>query len=325
MNALTVITYVRTAFNVVSILAVLMLCDCAQSVGSRAVPDGRTIGLPAAQPANVKQQQLFISTYRTNHGWGEILLFGYPSGTYSGSLPAPPEGYNGPAGECRDTSGNVYFANEGALTIDEYTGEGKFVRSLSDGQLAPTACSFSPSTGDLAAVNAIGSSGTPPASISIFRGADGPPKIITSPYFFTITYLSYDRLGNLFFDGSQSQVGTDQYGEIPKGSSMIERVSFNERIYPEQLQFDGEHMAIGSVHGTIYQADGRNIVRAIKLKDGVAPFFIAGDRILTLNGPKKNQYTVQVYKYPEGGAPLQGIKLQYYSRGPTAGDIILSH
>lgn len=311
-------------FNVASIPAVLILCACAQSANSVGLPAERTLPLANAQPRS-GAQRLFVSTYRTNHGYGEILLFGYPSGTYLGKLPAPPEGYNGPAGECRDASGNVYFTNEGALTIDEYTAQGTFLRSLSDGQVAPTACSVSAATGDLAVVNAVGSSGTPAASISIFRDAHGPPTIVNSPYFFTITYLSYDRLGNLFFDGSQGQVGTYQYGEIPKGTSNITKVRLSKKIYPEQLQSDGMHVAIGSVHGKLYQAEGGDIVRSITLKDGVAPFFIAGDRILTLNGPKKNHYTVQVYKYPGGGAPLQSIELQYYTRGPSAGDIVLSH
>jgi hypothetical protein len=308
---------------VASTSAVLALYACARPVGSNAISSDPLLSLPNVQP-RAAAQLLFISeTYYANHGFGDVLLFDYPSGRYVGTLPAPPEGFNGPGDECKDRAGNVYFVNESASKIDEYTGQGSYIRSVTDGQTAPIECSISSSTGDLAVVND-NSSGAP-SSISIFRNARGSPKVISSPYFYTMTYLSYDGAGNVFFDGSQGPVGTDEYGEIPKGASAIQKVKLSKNIYPERLQFDGAHVAIGSLHKHLYQAKGRYIERSITLQDGVTPFFIAGDRILTLNGPKKNHYTVQVYSYPSGGAPLQTIELQYYFRSRSAGAITLSH
>ncbi len=207
-------------------------------------------------------QKLFVSTSRA--GYGSALIFDYPSGQFVGNVPPPPEGLNTPAGECIDVAGNVYITNPGQSTIDEYTGQGQFVRSLPDPGQSPINCSVSFTSGDLAAVNDV-STYADPASVSIFRRATGSPIVINSPYFFTMTYIAYDNRNNVFLDGSESPTGTDEYGEIPSGESAIEVLHLHahhltKNIYPEALQFAAKQMAIGSLQQTIYRALGHRIV-----------------------------------------------------------------
>ena len=270
---------------------------------------------------SVPAKTLFVSeTYRANRGFGDVQLFEYPSGKYLGMLPAPPEGYDGPAGECLDRTGDVYIVN--AENVDEYTGEGKFVRSIGDEQLNPTKCSVSATNDDLAVTNTNIEGGDD--SVSIFRDARGSPKVISSGYFFDLGYISYDSAGNVFVDGDRYPGGLEQYGEIPNGKAVLEPVQLDRNIQPYRLQFDGRYVAIGSLHRKIYRASGSHIVGSTTLSGGVPPFFIAGDRMLTLNGPKKGHYYVHVYQYPKGGTPLSTIQLQHYFPSPTAGDIVVS-
>ncbi|MEO7201706.1 MAG: hypothetical protein ABIZ82_03840, partial [Candidatus Tumulicola sp.] len=53
-----------------------------------------------------------------------VQIFTFPSGTYLGSAPGPPEGFSEPQGMCSDKNGNVFVANTENSKIDEYSGDG---------------------------------------------------------------------------------------------------------------------------------------------------------------------------------------------------------
>jgi hypothetical protein len=97
---------------------------------------------------------------------GGVAVFTYPNGAYIGQLPAPPEGWSEPQGECVDNRANVYIANTSRSTIDEYSHGGTFIQSLADTGQYPVSCAFDRTSGNLAVANIINVTGGP-GSVSI--------------------------------------------------------------------------------------------------------------------------------------------------------------
>src|SRR5579871_6098785 len=57
---------------------------------------------------------------------GGIYMFDYNTAAPLGQVAAPPEGFSEVQGGCSDDNGNVYFANTGMSTIDEFNHSGTY-------------------------------------------------------------------------------------------------------------------------------------------------------------------------------------------------------
>ncbi|HYL27584.1 MAG TPA: hypothetical protein VEW74_07095, partial [Candidatus Nitrosotalea sp.] len=126
---------------------------------------------------------LFISDLGTGPGNGVVQVFSYPNNSLAFTL----TGFNSPAGECVDGSGNVYIVDTGSQVIQEYTNAGAFVHTLSDKGQKPVACAVRQSPYRVAVAN--GASG----SVSVYNGAAVTPTNIYSDLtkFTSVNFVGY--------------------------------------------------------------------------------------------------------------------------------------
>jgi hypothetical protein len=145
--------------------------------------------------ANVK------TLWMSDSGDNAVQIFTFPSGTYIGAAPAPPEGFSEPQGMCSDKAGNVFVANTENSTIDEYAGNGTFTQALSDPGEYPVGCAVDPKSGTLAVSNIISTSDGA-GGISLYKHASGTPRQLTDPNMFEVFFISYyGSTGNLYYSG----------------------------------------------------------------------------------------------------------------------------
>jgi len=86
---------------------------------------------------------------------------------------------------------------------------------------------------------------------------------------------------------------------------------------PGGIQWDGKYWAIGDTYSAIYRFDvkgsrGTNAgTTTLDESSTVFEFFIAGDRVVA---PEHETAKVQIFRYPDGGAPvgtIRGLNLPY--------------
>jgi hypothetical protein len=130
-----------------------------------------------------------------------VQIFTFPSGTYLGAAPQPPEGFSEPQGMCSDKNGNVFIANTEHRTIDEYAANGTFTRALPDPNALPASCAIDPKSGTLAVSN-IFSYSYRPGGISLYKNASGKPRQLTDPNMAEVYFIAYyGRTGKLYYSG----------------------------------------------------------------------------------------------------------------------------
>jgi SMP-30/Gluconolactonase/LRE-like region len=134
-------------------------------------------------------------------GDNDVQIFTFPKPTYIGSAPPPPEGFSEPQGMCSDKNGNVFIANTGNSTIDEYAPNGTFTQALSDPGEFPAGCAVDPKSGTLAVSNIISTSDNA-GGISLYKNASGSPQQLTDPNMFEVFFLAYyGKTGKLYYSG----------------------------------------------------------------------------------------------------------------------------
>lgn len=153
---------------------------------------------------------LFVSDLGTGPGNGVVQVFSYPNNSLAFTI----SGFNTPAGECVDASGNVYIVDTGIGVIQEYTNAGVFVHSLGDKGQRPVACAVRQSPYRVAVAN--GASG----SISVYNGAAITPTNIFSDAtkFTTVNFVGY-HTGSppvLYLDGNGAS-GPFTFGKMSAG------------------------------------------------------------------------------------------------------------
>jgi len=102
------------------------------------------------------------------------------------------------------------------------------IATLSDSGYDPYACSFDPSTGNLAVANySTYLGGSSPGNVAVYPSARGDPTDYTDDELWRYFNCGYDNKGDLFLDGlddTQHSV----FAELPKGSGTFEPV---ESVY----------------------------------------------------------------------------------------------
>ena len=181
----------RFALGFSAVVAVLAGCNG----GSQAAP-------PVSMPQNAARSHpihpnccsFANALYVSDKGGNSVYEFDYRTGASLGQIAAPPENWNQPQGECVDANQDVFIANTGMSTVDEYSRSGSFVASIVDPALSPFSCAVDPLSGDLAVGNQGG-------TITVFPPPFTTSTTVSPPGFTAVYFMSYYAGGALFFDG----------------------------------------------------------------------------------------------------------------------------
>lgn len=308
-------------------LAIVVLTGCSGGGVSQLGPSG-LVQLDAARTdvmgphlghtrswmePNAKNARLL---YVSSMGGNEINVYGYPSGKEAGLLTGP---FVGPAGECVDSAGDVWIANDSSVilgfssqggsdpTIVEYAHGGTSpIATLDDPGQYPAGCSVNPKTGDLAVTN-YETTSDGQGSVAVYKKANGNPTLYSDPNLEHASMLGYDNKGNLFVDGTNN-AGAFLYTELPKGGSAFTDITLVGATikYPGGVQWDGHHMAVGDQVGVIYQTSGATVLGSTTLTGAcqIFMFFVDKHRVV---GPDRCGPDADIYKYPAGGPPINII------------------
>lgn len=119
-------------------------------------------------------------------------------------------------------------------------------------------------------------------------------------------FVGYDNEGNLFFDGTNSQPGTNgkfEYAELPSGSNTAQSITLAGGTIsaPGNVQWDGKEIVVGDQStNVIYQTSGSKIVGQTSLEgaDDVVQFFIKGKTVIA---PDVGNDSLEFFHYPAGG------------------------
>jgi hypothetical protein len=161
----------------------------------------RKSDLKKSHPLHGKINARVKTFWISDSGDNVVQIYSYPSGTYIGEAPQPPEGFSEPQGMCSDTNGNVFIANTSMSTIDEYAPSGTFTQALSDPGQFPAGCSVDPVSGTLAVSNIVSTSDNA-GGISLYANASGAPQQLTDPNMFEVFFISYlGKTGQLYYSG----------------------------------------------------------------------------------------------------------------------------
>lgn len=262
------------------------------------MPPASSIG-PEAKSADL----LYLSDVQTN----KVYVLSYPQGKLVGTLAA----FGQPRSECVDRQGDVWIADVQGYDVIEYAhGADKPLAALST-PWAPRGCSVDPRTDTLAVTG--GNDGT--ILVTFHRSAhnqwrDGrtySDSSIRAGYF-----CGYDAHGNLYIDGLRKN-GTFALSELRRRATSLAQLAVGQSIAaPGQVQWDGEHLAIGdtgvspspiyqfSISGSAANPVGSTVLNGTK---SVRQFWIDAARVI---GPDYDS-SAGIWKYPAGGAPVTQI------------------
>jgi hypothetical protein len=230
--------------------------------------------------------------------------------------------FSEPVGACADPAGNVYVVDYSRQTIYEYAHGGKTpIKTLDDSPYAPSACSVSPSSGDLAVAN----SGYPyynSGNLAIYRNGTGKPIYLHGSGLHGDEFLgsTYDDRGDLLAMTQYSVSSVRDYefyylaskGKKPKLIS-LPNVGQNSI---QGLTWDGKYWVVGP---TGDQLDLYSIARSVSYVGAVTlpQGSLSGSVALYRKGfvsratqvvEGVNDYypedSVLYWDYPAGGNPI---------------------
>ncbi len=253
-----------------------------------------------------KSNLLYVSDVANN----EVYIYTYPSLNLVGIL----TGFDNPHGLCVDGAGEVLVVNTNASDLVVYPhGSVLASQTIKDSGQYPIGCSVSVSQDAIAVSNA-GTTTGGPGSVTVFSG---PPVNYPIASMSTVSYLSYDKAGDLFADGTDAS-GSFQFAELPRHKTVFKPIDLNQAIgAPGGLQPYGSYIVVGDEStNNVYLVVREQIVGSTSLGGAsqVVQFFIAGG---TLIGPDSGNASIGLWKYPGGGSPIQIITGSYLNK-PTA-------
>lgn len=294
-------TIARTALCVAALAGGLTISACGSLHALPQAVAPSDSGISADRSADL----LYLSDLKTN----DVYVFSYPRLKLVGTLSA----FGAPRGECADRNGNVWIADAQGYDVVEYAHGGtKAVAALST-PWAPRGCSVDPHSDTLAVTGGNGGS-----VLAIFhRSAHDvwrDARQYTDTSIKAAYFCGYDGHGNLFVDGlSKAKGGTFRLVELQRRAKSLTDVTFNQTIVtPGQVQWDGEHLAIGdaaaspavvyqfSVSGSVATRVGSTVLDGTK---SVRQFWIDGNRVV---GPDYDS-SAGLWKYPAGGSPTNQV------------------
>jgi len=273
-----------------------------------------------AQQGTAPAWKRATSLYLSDREWVDVLT--YPQGKVVGRF-----GNLTPAGQCADSTGDVFVTNGGNADILIFQ-QGYFgpQKALNDPGFYAEQCSVDPTTGNLAVANTT-SLGSKAGSVAIYTSfPSGTPTLYTIPKFYYYYYCAYDDEGNLFVDGT-GNVGPLPHvmvAELAKGSSTFTIIKVHKKLTsPGSMQWDGKYMALGDPDaGMLYrlQINGSRaqIVSSTKFA-GRKPLYqfwltpvtdlgkYRGKLLIAQECCGGTNQSLGYWKYPAGGRAIQSI------------------
>lgn len=306
-------------------VAIALLAGCGESqppIGApRAMPQSRAIVTHADRsgswmaPDAATQDLLYASNVHN------VTVFSYPEGKLEGTL----KGFYVAEGECVDQKGDIYITDYGHGRIVEYAhGAQKPLAVLEEIGGSPVSCSVDPTTGDLAVSN----QGPDNASIAIYSHGRGKPKLYTNSSIYSYNACSYDKSGDLFFDGfSAANSQSFIFAELPRGANTFKVVKLNQDIGDAGgVQWHDKYVAVGDhsapvVYEFAIRGSRGKRVDAVHLGNeavDVSQFFIQDKTLIASNEYFKdgdNCWDILYYDYPGGGKATKKITNGLFPRG----------
>jgi hypothetical protein len=258
-------------------------------------------------PDAKKLDLLYVSDYMTD----DVDAYSYPQGKLSGVLRGILKGFVSPSGLCADKSGDVFIPDSSSAQVLEYAhGSTHLVRTLSDRKEIPYSCTVDPSSGDLAVVNIVSSSGA--GNVAIYAHARGRPKLYNYGFVFLWYFGAYDDRGDLFIDAADDVPSEPAaFLELRKGSGTLQGITLDQTIQaPGGVGWDGKHVTVvDSGSSTIYRFSiagtqgteaGKTELRRARF---VTQYVFAGNDAI---GANYHGADVAFWKYPTG-VPIKTI------------------
>ena len=121
---------------------------------------------------------LFISDIDTN----DVYIFTMPAMKLKGTL----TGFDGPQGMCSDRSGNIWVNNTKSAEIQQYSRDGKLLKTIDDSGYYPVGCAVNKKNGDLAVTNIRSTSGAS-GNVTVYASGSDPQTLVNpnqSEYYF---------------------------------------------------------------------------------------------------------------------------------------------
>jgi hypothetical protein len=283
--------------------ALLAGCGGSQMYGNAPAPGSAARTGSRVSPAI--KQLLYISDYKA----ATVYFYDYPSLKEAGTL----TGFGAPAGECSDSSGNVWITDSKKQEIVEYAHGGSSpITTLSDAGFEPYGCAIDPTTGNLAVTNLKSDSGK--GNLAIYPGATGPPTLYTDPDIEFYYFCSYDKDGRLTVDGALGGVAV--LADLPAGGSKLETLTI-DKSFPGGggLEWTGTTLIVGErrpkenylkIFRFTIEGKKATLKGSGPLNDNksLEQFILRGPTLITTD---KLSGTVYLYRYPKTGAPFKSI------------------
>jgi hypothetical protein len=293
---------------------VVMLAGCggAQTGMGAAVPQGAT-AQSQAHRASGSSGLIYANEYA-----GPVNIYTYPQGQYVAQFDPP----NFVQGMCADNKGDVFLTTPGASEYQGYVYEYAYGATtpsqhlVESGWWDPVACSWDPSTGNLAVAN--DSMHSPSANIAIFSDAQGSPTFFNLPNSYSASSIAYDNQGNLFTRGNEANPPHLHYAELPLGRETVRYITIKHNWDALEIQSDGTYMTgLGSAterrnsnpyvarmtcKGTKAKIIGQTNFSGFGKHAGGA-YWISGNGVVIPMGIVSGNLTFGVFPYPQGGGP----------------------
>jgi hypothetical protein len=245
--------------------------------------------------------------YISDAGFGTVDIYDYSSGKI-GSEAGEISGLEEPQGMCSDKKGDVWLANTEESQVLEYAHGATSPKStLSTTGFYPAGCAVAKKGGNLAVTNICSAPSCTEGNLMVFTKAKGTPKSYTCSNLYRYYFDAYDKKGNLFVDGENSD-GEFGLCELAKGSSTLTDITVSSPpSFPGAVAWDGKYVAIGDQDEAA--VDQYTISGGSATKEGTVSFSGWSDVVqFTINkgyliGPDAGNEAVEVWNYPAGGSP----------------------
>ncbi|MGA8575719.1 MAG: hypothetical protein WB609_08570 [Candidatus Cybelea sp.] len=303
----------RTSVYVLSIGGAAMLAGCGgpqPPIGaagamaqSQAIANHAERGGSWMKSGSPGSDLLYVS------GKNEVFVNSFPSGQKVGLL----TGMVRPGGLCSDSSGDVFVLEQTAIQEFAHGGTSPIATLSYSGNGAGAACSWDPTTENLAVVYGV--------TLWLYVDAQGQPQTYTDSTFSRISGCAYDSSAHLFVAGEPKGGGSLALAEFDtqKGTFMQITLDRNLLFPVAGLGWDGTYLAIDQFFGgrsekiERIQVSGSSgkVVGTVRLR-GARMYSSTGSWIegssfvapITFDGRAK---AVDVWSYPKGGEPTRKL------------------
>lgn len=255
--------------------------------------------------------------YVSDSSLNDVFAFTWPKLRLVGNL----SGLHFPQGLCVDAAANIYVTDTAKSQVLEYAhGAATPIKRLADPHQYPASC-WVGANGDLAVGNILSKQkghqyGA--GSLSIYKGASGPPKTFSYLGIVKLFFDAYDAAGNVLVDG-QDASGNFAIAKFDGKKFIPLTVSGATVNAPGSVQVTGAYVNVEDQLG----ASGNSIIYRTTLSgttltvDATAQLFNGTDcvgsyvygkvgRRVAICPDEGSAPSINVYKYPAGGPPVIG-------------------